>query len=80
MGGARAIQSRSAVALTAPLYPTAHFEILPAEPEYPPAVFVARLEPEHLASVHGLGARYWAGDQWDDDRKHVARTQVLDIA
>ena len=80
MGGARAFQSRSAVARTAPLYATAQFEILPAEPEYPHAVFIVRLEPEHLASIQGLGARYWAGDQWGGDPTHVARAPVLDMA
>ena len=45
----------------------------------PPAIFVVRLEPEQVASMQGLGGRYWAGGQWDGDPNHVARAPVLDV-
>jgi 4-amino-4-deoxy-L-arabinose transferase-like glycosyltransferase len=60
------------------IYPAAHFETLPADKEYSPALFIVYLEPEQVASVQGLELRYWAGDTWDDTPRSVTRTPTVE--
>ena len=67
-------------ALARQIYPTARFETLPAESEYPPAVFVIYLEPEDVASVQGLEARYWPGEDLDGLPQNTARSSTIDLA
>ena len=61
------------------IYPDAQFEILPDEPDYLPALFVVHLEPDDLASVQGLEARYWPGDELDGAPTHTARPSTVDL-
>jgi DNA-binding beta-propeller fold protein YncE/4-amino-4-deoxy-L-arabinose transferase-like glycosyltransferase len=60
------------------IYPTAHFESLPANKDYSPALFVVYLDPEQVASVQGLELRYWSGDTWDGIPQDATRTPTLD--
>jgi sugar lactone lactonase YvrE len=63
------------------IYPTAHFETLPAESEYTsPAVLFLYLEPEDIASVQGVEGRYWPGDDWDGDPINTSRSSTIDAA
>jgi 4-amino-4-deoxy-L-arabinose transferase-like glycosyltransferase len=62
------------------IYPTAHFETLPADPDYAPAVFVVYLEPEDIASVQGLEVRYWPGEAWDGLPQAGTRSPVIDTS
>jgi hypothetical protein len=63
------------------LYPSAQFEILPTDSNFPPAVYVVQLKPSDIASVQGLDFRYWAGDDWTGEATPVAsgRSPVLDV-
>jgi hypothetical protein len=63
------------------MYLSGWFEPLPADSEFPPAVFMVRLEPGDVASVQGLDVRYWAGDDWEGAGVPVAtdRSPVLDV-
>ncbi|MEJ2560847.1 MAG: PA14 domain-containing protein, partial [Anaerolineae bacterium] len=63
------------------MYLSGWFEALPADSEFPPAVFMVRLEPGDVASVQGLDVRYWAGDDWEGEGVPVAtdRSPVLDV-
>lgn len=63
------------------MYLSGWFEALPADSEFPPAVFMVRLEPGDVASVQGLDVRYWAGDDWEGAGAPVAtdRSPVLDV-
>ncbi len=46
------------------LYPTAYFAEMTPPLDGPPVIFTARLAPEDIASIQGLDARYYAGDEW----------------
>jgi 4-amino-4-deoxy-L-arabinose transferase-like glycosyltransferase len=63
------------------MYLSGWFEAMPADSEFPPAVFMVRLEPGDVASVQGLDVRYWAGDDWEGTGVPVAtdRSPVLDV-
>jgi DNA-binding beta-propeller fold protein YncE len=63
------------------LYPSARFDVLPANSEFPPSVYVVQLKPSDVASLQGLDFRYWAGDDWAGEATPVAsgRSPVLDV-
>ena len=46
------------------LYPNATFAEMTPPLDGPPVIFTARLAPEDIASIQGLDARYYAGDEW----------------
>jgi hypothetical protein len=61
------------------IYPTAQFEVLPDESEYPPAVLVVYLTPDDLASVQGLETRYWPGGDSDGVPRSTTRSSTIDV-
>jgi DNA-binding beta-propeller fold protein YncE len=64
------------------LYLSAHFEELPADSDFSPAVYVVELRPSDVAGVQGLDFRYWAGDDWDGTATPIAsgHSPVLDVS
>jgi sugar lactone lactonase YvrE len=62
------------------IYPSARFEVLPADSDYSPAVYAVYLEPEDVASVQGMETRYWPGDDMDGDPSNIVRAMTIDAA
>jgi 4-amino-4-deoxy-L-arabinose transferase-like glycosyltransferase len=64
------------------LYPSAQFEVLPIDSNFPPSAYVVELKPSDVASLQGLDFRYWAGDDWDGQATPVAsgRSPVVDVS
>jgi DNA-binding beta-propeller fold protein YncE len=61
------------------MYPSAHFETLPHDPDRPPVVYMVRLEPADVASLQGLTVSYWTGE--DDTQAPVvtAHSPQVDV-
>jgi hypothetical protein len=62
------------------IYPSAHFETLPADSPHPPPVFAVYLEPGDIASPQGLEVRYWPGEAWDGLPQAGTRSPVIDTS
>ena len=59
------------------LFPTASFtEVLPPM-EGPPVLFIAHLDPKHIAEIRGVTARYYGNSDWGHDPLLVRKEDQL---